>query len=556
MRTLLAVLVSGAALAAQSTTEIRGHVVLEGGGTAPALRVVPLELPTRADGTVVRPDFAGVYAALRVGRQAENDGSFSIRVEPGAYALLAFADVDGNYTWSATAPVEPLGWWCETPGDRPGVLEVSDTPREDLVVTVRAPTPFPQEPRGTDGGELLRVHGYPVLRLKGDARERGRAHGLLVAPQIVDFFRCYVLESKLDVAAYREFAEFLDSHFDWPDAFLTEIDAVLEGMRSSGANLRVPELERDFDRVDLLAINAYIETRAMRSSCTQFAAWGERTKGTDVDGGTIAGRNMDGELDLRRVTVSHFLLFAVDPSEKGTKRYVSMMWPGFVGTITGFNEDGFHCMENAGGTGPGPVVDGLRPISWTMRQALATLGSDPTPKEFASILAANANSAGGACGPGCVILCAVPNRGQPAPAWFVEGDRFGHATRLPGEVPPRLSDAILGSNHHLAYGADPDRPGTSFGQRPGFSSRWRYEAGMQKLDAWSHVDRRIGTAEMRELLQTVAHGTTEHSIVTRPNAREFDVAVASLRPEPWDAPYREWTTFAFEELFEGGARDR
>ena len=54
---------------------------------------------------------------------------------------------------------------------------------------------------------------------------------------------------------------------------------------------------------------------------------------------------------------------------------------------------------------------------------------------------------------------------------------------------------------------------------------------------------------MRELLQTVAHGSTEHSIITRPDLREFDVAVASMRAEPWDAPYRPWTTFRFDELF-------
>jgi hypothetical protein len=63
----------------------------------------------------------------------------------------------------------------------------------------------------------------------------------------------------------------------------------------------------------------------MRSSCTQFACWGERTAGTDVQGGTIAGRNMDGEIDLRRVTVSHFVLFATAPGEAGHKRYVSMI---------------------------------------------------------------------------------------------------------------------------------------------------------------------------------------------------------------------------------------
>jgi hypothetical protein len=54
---------------------------------------------------------------------------------------------------------------------------------------------------------------------------------------------------------------------------------------------------------------------------------------------------------------------------------------------------------------------------------------------------------------------------------------------------------------------------------------------------------------MQELLQTVAHGTTEYAVVTRPNAGEFDVAVASMKAELWDAPYRDWTTFKFDEVF-------
>ena len=69
-------------------------------------------------------------------------------------------------------------------------------------------------------------------------------------------------------------------------------------------------------------------------SCTLHNATGV-VQGSDVDGGLIAGRNMDGEVDLRKVTVSHFLLFAVEPSEPGQRRWVSAMWPGFVGTISG-----------------------------------------------------------------------------------------------------------------------------------------------------------------------------------------------------------------------------
>jgi hypothetical protein len=105
------------------------------------------------------------------------------------------------------------------------------------------------------------------------------------------------------------------------------------------------------------------------------------------------------------------------------------------------------------------------------------------------------------------------------------------------------------SNHPRKYGVTASAPDKVFGQPPSFSSLWRYEAGANMLDAWHRRGRAIGTPEMRELLQTVAHGTTEYAVITRPNQREFDVAVASMKSEPWDAPYREWTTFAFDNVF-------
>lgn len=531
---------------------LRGRVSLEDHGTAKvALRVFAMRVHVRKDGHVVQPTKQEIFAASVEGRhaRARADGAFELSVRPGTYCVFGYTDLDGNGRWDPGGP-EPFGWFAAKPGGRFDPLRVPAAgAKADIVL--RAPRRFPAKPLRTEHGALLHVRGYPVLQLWGNARERGIAHGKLIARQILDFFRFYVLEDKLrSAAAYEKgFARFLETHVTLPKPFLTECEAVIAGMRASGVDLQLPELGREFGLTDLLAINAYVETRAMRASCTQFAAWGRRTTGTDVDGGMVTGRNMDGECDIRKVTVSHFLLFAVDPAERDRKRYVSMMWPGFVGTISGINEDGFYTMENAGGTGPGPVVDRLVPISWTMREALARLDGEATPLTVKKLCDEFANSVGSSCGPGCIMLFAVPFRAQKHPAFVFEGDRFGDAIRLPGQVRPHLEDAIVCSNHFHAYGADRDRPGTFFGRRPSFSSRWRYEAGMHKLEAFDRIDRRIGTAEMRELLQTVAHGTTEYSIITRPNKGEFDVAVASLRAELWDAPYREWTKFAFDDVF-------
>lgn len=55
---------------------------------------------------------------------------------------------------------------------------------------------------------------------------------------------------------------------------------------------------------------------------------------------------------------------------------------------------------------------------------------------------------------------------------------------------------------------------------------------------------------MRRLLQSVAHGTTEYSVILRPNEMTLDVAVDDLKTDLWDAPYQGWVTFRFEELFD------
>jgi hypothetical protein len=103
----------------------------------------------------------------------------------------------------------------------------------------------------------------------------------------------------------------------------------------------------------------------------------------------------------------------------------------------------------------------------------------------------------------------------------------------------------------MVYGVDPDHPALNFGREVSFSSAWRYEVGKNTLEAWARGGTPIGTAEMRRLLQSVAQGATEHSVIFRANQMTLDVAVDDLATDLWDAPYRRWVTFRFEELFEG-----
>ena len=285
------------------------------------------------------------------------------------------------------------------------------------------------------------------------------------------------------------------------------------------------------------------------SSCTQFAFWGSLTENSQQEGGLIAARNMDGECDVRKVTVSHFLLFAVDPAEAGTKRWISAMWPGFVGTISGINEDGLYSMENAGGSGPGPVAGNVVPCSWIQRTVLEKAGDEATPETVLEQMESFKCEGGGVTAPGSIILWALPFRGQSSPAFVYEGDRSGGAMRRPEQVRPVHPHNIMASNHHRVYGYDPGEPDRSFGRPVSFSSRQRYETGMNQLEAWARTGKTMGMLEAERLLQVVSHGTTEYAVIFSANEMIVRVAVDDLKTDMWDAPYMSWKTFRFDAFF-------
>ena len=131
--------------------------------------------------------------------------------------------------------------------------------------------------------------------------------------------------------------------------------------------------------------------------CSQVVIWGELTgggSGLPGSGSVIGGRNMDGEIDLRKVTASHSVLIATerDPHPlppppaasaappascapaSSSFRTISLMWPGLVGTLTGVNETGLYLCENAGETAPGSgLVSGLVPVGCVQLEALRRL---------------------------------------------------------------------------------------------------------------------------------------------------------------------------------------
>jgi uncharacterized protein (DUF2141 family) len=477
------------------------------------------------------------------------------QLPPGHYSVLAYMDLDRDGKLDFK-PIEPLGWYASQLGARFSSVDLTRENKENIDFLLRAPTPFPEKDIQIKHGALRWIKGMPVLQLQGTGEERGYAHGYLLGRQIIDFFEFYIIEDVWQSAKnYTDiYIPFLETHFKIPPEYDKESQALIQGMKDSGIDMHIESLGRDFDQIDLLAINAYIERRAAfpvssPSSCTQFAFWGDFTQGNTLQGGLVAARNMDGECDVRKVTVSHFLIFAVDSSEPDHKRWISFMWPGFIGTISGINEDGLYSMENAGGTGPGEVKGNITPCSWVQRDILEREIQTITPSTILKEMNRFKCDGGGVTAPGSIILWVMPFQGQENPAFVYEGDRFGGKLRCPEEVRPTHPHNIMASNHHKVYGFDPSQPHLSFGKRISFSSLWRYEAGMNEMEAWARQKKALGIPEAKRLLQIVSHGSTEYSVIFSANQMRIWVAVDDLQTNLWDAPYLEWKEYPFEQLF-------
>lgn len=545
----------------QQNRSISGNIIYDGDLSGTAI-VKLYKLDKSSQGSVHRlskKDIFGAVNPFRILKLKKPAKYIFSELPTGYYSIISFIDTNGDQELNFDHP-EPLGWYSSHRGGSYDPVDLTKTDANSADCKLRCPTPFPKEEKYIEHGAFRWIKGLPVLQLWGTAEERGFAHGYLVGKQIIEFFEFYILEdSWRSPSRYQEiFVPFLESHLNCPPEFIHECDAVIRGMKASGIDLKIESLRRDFNRTDLVAINAYIERRAALpvskpSSCTQFAFWSEQTEDSELKGGLIAARNMDGECDVRKVTVSHFLLFAIDPSEPERKRWFSAMWPGFVGTISGINEDGVYSMENAGGTGPGTVVNSIVPCSWVQRYVLEKEGSSATNESILKLMQDFKCEGGGITTPGSIILWAVPYKNQPVPAFVYEGDRFGGAMRMPDDVRPVEPTNIMATNHHKVYGYDSDQPDRSFGIPVSFSSLWRYEVGRNMLEAWSRQGKPLGVAEAKQLLQTVCHGTTEYSVIFLANERKILVAVDDLRTDMWDAPFMQWKQFDFEDLFEVSA---
>merc|ERR1712232_675121 len=167
------------------------------------------------------------------------------------------------------------------------------------------------------------------------------------------------------------------------------------------------------------------------------------------------------------------------------------MWPGFIGTLTGFNEDGLCIMENAGCPPPwaSPLGRNLSLNTDLVASILQSgeIGALSTPDSVQHIMFQYASADGGPCSHAAIFFFAHPqphNDSSLLGGYAYECDRYGGVLRLASDadVRPISPTNILGSNHFLRYKTDPvefqddARNFKCNGAYPKFYSLWRYAA--------------------------------------------------------------------------------
>lgn len=542
---------------------IQGKLILSN----PRSQVVVQFFPVACDQTNTTCDFVTAATILTESPQTfvvTKDLSYTVNLPNGLYSIFAFEDINGDQKYDPLSN-PAVGWWGnENYSTYYGVVRLNSSPAV-ADIKLKKTTPYPTTPlQGKFGGKFRKYKGFNVIHLTGTPEERSYDHGYLAGPQIIDWFRFYVLEMLTPPEIYeKSTVPFLQSTFTIPPSLTAELNAVIKGIVDSGVNCIIPELNRNFSAIDLFAINAYIEvgyqfpsSKNLPSfvsnvgtppgSCTQFSVWGEQT----VDGKVIAARNMDGEVDVRKLTVTHLTIFAIEPeSNSGKLKYVSIMWPGFIGTLTSFNEGGLYGMMNTGVCASGSQVTGAQPVTFSMRAVIETLSAtNADPSKTMEILNTFKSSGGGISVSGTIFHFArnfVPTD-SPA-AYFFEGDKYGGGIRVPGQVDPAGKNYIMGSNHNRVYGVDPFHQNLIFGVTVSYDSYWRYKAGQSTLEVWTRTGYKAQRSDMQDLLKKVCDGYTEHSVVWADTI--FWLSNANAHATMWDAPYLSWTQLGFSEVF-------
>lgn len=189
-------------------------------------------------------------------------------------------------------------------------------------------------------GTVVEHGGIRILNTWGTPRQRGFAHGLLLGKDVAaamktEFEARFGKQPQLLRVARSSLARMIA----YPEPVEQELEGLFAGLVQSGADRAMPELQRDFDLEDLKVANALDVFGLL--GCSGFTVHGDAVMG----GGVLTGRNFDWPFTGRHLIDATIVL--VQHGDDG-KAVASVTWPGYVGAVTGINQDGVAAFLHVG----------------------------------------------------------------------------------------------------------------------------------------------------------------------------------------------------------------
>jgi len=386
-------------------------------------------------------------------------------------------------------------------------------------------------------GEVTNVDGVTVLRVWGDARERGYAQGWLMAEQIVKltdaFIRTYGPLGGAD--GFDRAAAMCRGMMEVEPAYEAEMRGLIAGVEARlGDKAVIPVLKRKATYADVLTLNAFADLG--RLGCSSFAAWGKAT----TDGSTISGRNLDwfgdaaealageeivvAQLPGTRTTTNGKIAAAAEAAEPGAgpQGWVSVTWPGLTICLTGMNADGVTlAMHDSGGRGKWLRARST-PRGFVLREAIEFTRASSLVDDIGGILRKRHTVVGNN------FPASWPSTRGGLASFVFEYD--GDQTRSAG-VTVRGGDGA-GPDAAPDPGGDRAAPAyqvctNHYRTRSAASTCDRYDTLQARLDnAQRNGDKVDVAAAWKMLDDTAVFGRikTYHSVVFEPNQRRMHVA--------------------------------
>jgi hypothetical protein len=184
-------------------------------------------------------------------------------------------------------------------------------------------------------GRLEDSHGIPILYLWGSPRERGFAHGWLLAEQIYEEAEeAFSMILGGNAEAYSSvLLPLVSAGFSFSNAEAAELEGLLEGIEQRLPGRKIEALGRPMILGDIKAINTYGDWYAL--GCSSAAVWGKLT----VDQKPAVVRNFDF-MPLGSLAGSQHLR-VVAPGPRETRRgWVGISFPGSIGCVTAMSQEG------------------------------------------------------------------------------------------------------------------------------------------------------------------------------------------------------------------------